>query len=107
MLFTKERGSKLERERWQRWPRRREELVAEKQWQERKQKGKRKVAREKAEHIGRVARLDTLQPGARKEATTILYAIDEDDSENIEESSDNEEYLQAWCLREESENEQW
>ena len=36
-----------------------------------------------------------------------LYAIDEDDSENIEESADNEEDLQAWCLLQESESEQW
>ena len=59
-------------------------------------KGKRKVAREKPEHVGRVARQDTLEPGAGKEATSILYAIDADDSENIEESADNEEDLQAW-----------
>ena len=36
-----------------------------------------------------------------------MYAIDEDDSENIAESVDNEEELQAWCLLEESEHEQW
>ena len=34
-------------------------------------KGKRRVAREKPEHVGRVARHDTLQPGARQEATAI------------------------------------
>ena len=36
-----------------------------------------------------------------------LYAIDEEDSEFVEEATDNEEDLQAWCLLEESENEQW
>ena len=36
-----------------------------------------------------------------------MYAIDEDDSEIVEESTENEEDLQAWCLQEESENEQW
>ena len=36
-----------------------------------------------------------------------MYAIDEDDVENAEESTENEEELQAWCLLEESENEQW
>ena len=36
-----------------------------------------------------------------------MYAIDEDDSENLEEALDNEEDLRAWCLSEESENEQW
>ena len=36
-----------------------------------------------------------------------LYAIDEDDSANVEESAEDEDDLQAWCLLEESENEQW
>ena len=36
-----------------------------------------------------------------------LNAIDEDDSENVEEATDNEEDLQAWCLLEENEDEQW
>ena len=36
-----------------------------------------------------------------------MYAVDEDDGENAEESTENEEDLQAWCLLEESENEQW
>ena len=35
-----------------------------------------------------------------------LYAIDEDDSEIVEEAADNEEVLQLWCSLEESENEQ-
>ena len=33
--------------------------------------------------------------------------MDEDDSENTEESAENEEDLQAWCLLEENEHEQW
>ena len=36
-----------------------------------------------------------------------MYAIEEDDSETVEEATDDEEDLQAWCLLEESENEQW
>ena len=35
-----------------------------------------------------------------------MCAVDEDDGENAEESTKNEEDLQAWCLLEESENEQ-
>ena len=31
-----------------------------------------------------------------------MYAIDEDDSENVKEATDNEEDLLAWCLFEES-----
>ena len=36
-----------------------------------------------------------------------MYAVDEDDGENAEESTENDEDLQAWCLLEESQNEQW
>ena len=43
----------------------------------------------------------------RKGGNKNLFAVDEDDSENVEESAENEEDLQAWCLLEESENEQW
>ena len=43
----------------------------------------------------------------RKGGNKNLYAIDEDDSENVEEPAESEEDLQAWCLLEESENEQW
>ena len=43
----------------------------------------------------------------RKGGNKNLYAVDEDDGENAEESTENEEDLQAWCLLEESENEQW
>ena len=41
-------------------------------------------------------------PWCRKGRNTHLYAMDEDDSENAEESAENEEELQAWCLLEES-----
>ena len=58
-------------------------------------------------HAGRAARQDALQLGAGKEATTNSYAIDEDDSEDVEESAETEEDLQARCQLEESENEQW
>ena len=34
----------------------------------------------------------------RKGSIKNLYAIDEDDSENVEESAADEEDLQAWCL---------
>ena len=36
-----------------------------------------------------------------------MYAVDEDENENIEESVEEEDDLQAWCLLEESESEQW
>ena len=41
----------------------------------------------------------------RKGGNKNLYAMYEDDSENTEESAQNEEDLQAWCILEESENE--
>ena len=43
----------------------------------------------------------------RKGGNENRYAIDEDDSENVEESTENKEDFQSWCLLEESENEQW
>ena len=43
----------------------------------------------------------------RKGGNKHLYAIDEDESENIEETLDSDEEFQAWCLLEQSENEQW
>ena len=70
-------------------------------------KGKRELARDKPEHVGRVARQDTLQLGARKETANICTPSMKMPVKNIEESADNEEDLQAWCLLEESENEQW
>ena len=36
-----------------------------------------------------------------------LARLDEDETENIEETPNNDEELQAWCLLEEPENEQW
>ena len=45
--------------------------------------------------------------GCRKGSNKNLYAIDEGDNENVEESAEDEDDLQAWCLLEESENEQW
>ena len=33
----------------------------------------------------------------QKEGNNSLYAIDEDESENIEEAPDSDEDLQAWC----------
>ena len=42
----------------------------------------------------------------RKGSNKNLYAIDEEDSEHVEEENDSEKDLQAWCLLEESENDQ-
>ena len=70
-------------------------------------KGKRKVAREKLEHVGRVARQDTLQRGVIKKATTNCTLSINVCSEIRQEAVDNDEELQAWCLLEESEHEYW
>ena len=45
--------------------------------------------------------------GCWKGSNKNLYAIDEDENENVEESAEDEDDLQAWCLLEESESEQW
>ena len=71
------------------------------------EKGKRRVAKENPDHVGRAARQDTLQFDVEQWETHILYAVDGDDCENAEESTENEEDVQAWCWLEESENEQW
>ena len=82
-----------------------------KSWQKaaarKEEKGKKRVAKEIPEYVGRAVREDTLLLGAEKGENTHLYAVDEDDGENAEESTENEEDLQAWCLLEGSENEQW
>ena len=36
-----------------------------------------------------------------------MYTIDEDENENVEDTAEDEDDLQAWCLLEESESEQW
>ena len=54
---------------WQRRQGWRKELLAERQRQEKEAKGKRTVAREKPERVGRAARQDTLQLRAGKEET--------------------------------------
>ena len=75
------KGSELERksaprwqrrQRWQRWV---EEPMAEGQWQEKEANGKRKVAKEKPERFGRVARQGKLQRGVEKEATNICTPL--------------------------------
>ena len=82
--------------------------MAEGQWQDRRQRTKGKVARATAAHAGLVATQDTLQLRVQQEAThTHLYAIGGEESGVNEEAFDNEEELQAWCVVEESEHEQW
>ena len=56
-------------------------------------KGKRKVAREKTKHVGLVAKQGHIAAWCRKGDSKILYAIDEDDGEDIEETPDNDEEL--------------
>ena len=74
--------------------------MAEGPWQERKQRARVKVARAIAKRVGLVAK-------KRTHCSVVSYAIDEDDGESIEGTPDNDEELQAWCLLEESEHEQW
>ena len=57
-------------------------------------------------HHSRYGRVSTAA-GCRKGGNKNLYAVDEDENENIEESVEDEDDLQAWCLLEESEIEQW
>ena len=51
------------------------------------EKGKRKVAKENPEQVGRAARQDTLQLGAGKGGNKTFYVLDEDGRENAKEST--------------------
>ena len=64
-----------------------------------------KVAREKTGHVGLVVKQDTLQRGVEREATQMCTPSMK--MKVIEGTLGNDEELQAWCLFEESEHEQW
>ena len=61
-------------------------------------KDKRKEAKEEARACWTSGKTGQFAAWCRKGGNIKLYAIDEDDSENVEETPDNEEDLQAWCL---------
>ena len=71
------------------------------------EKGKKRVAKEIPRTCWTCGKTGHIAAWCRKGGNNKLYAVDEDDGENAEESTENEEDLQAWCLLEESENEQW
>ena len=70
-------------------------------------KGQEEVAQEKRGHVGRAARQKTLQLGARKEATRICTQQMKMTVKTSRELAEDKDDLQAWCLLEENENEQW
>ena len=67
------------------------------------------ASEESASRHGHHSRIGSVLTAAecRKGSNRNLYAMDEDENENVEEVAQVEEDLQAWCLLEESENEQW
>ena len=69
-------------------------------------KGKRKVAREKIEHVTLAVKQHTLQRGVEKAATKTCTPLMKMRVRNNE-TPDNDELLRAWCLLEESVNELW
>ena len=77
-----------------------------KQWQERRQRAE-KGGKGETRTCWTCGKTGHIAAWCRKGSNKNLYAIDEDDSENVEESAEDEDDLQAWCLLEESENEQW
>ena len=79
------KGSELERKRVPRWQRWREETVAEGQWQERRE----------TRACWTCGKTGDIAAWCRKGGNNNLYAIGEDDSENVEELTDNKEDLQA------------
>ena len=75
-------------------------------WKEAK-KGKEKSGKGEARACWTSGKTGHMAAWCRKGGKHNLYAIDEDDSERVEDATDNEEDLLAWCLSEESEHEQW
>ena len=69
--------------------------MTEWQWPERKEaRCKQYVARERTEHVGLVVKQGTLLCGDETAATNT-YTIDEDESEQIEETLDHDDELQV------------
>ena len=99
------KGSELERKRIPRWQRCKSGREA---WQKgsvkKGSKGQEKGGKGETRACWTCGKTGHMLRGVEREK---LVAIDEDDSENVEEATGNEEDLQAWCLSEESENEQW
>ena len=70
-------------------------------------KGKRRVAREKTRTGWTCGKTGDIAAWCRKRGSKHLFAIDEDDSETSKNQLTTKEHLQAWCVLEESETEQW
>ena len=74
-------------------------------------KDKRRVAKVKTGRAGTCGKTGHIAAWSGKGGKKNLYAVDEDDSEDTKEysnrSTESEEDLQAWCILEESESEQW
>ena len=99
-------GQKWNEKGGQRWQGRRKELMGRRQRQERRQRAE-KGGKGESRTCWTCGKAGHIAAWCRKGGNINLYAVDEDDSENVEESTENEEDLQAWCLLEGSENEQW
>ena len=70
-------------------------------------KDKRKAKRERPELVGHCGKTGHTAAWCKKGGMKNMYALDEDDSGSNKESTESEEDLQAWCILEESESEQW
>ena len=84
-------GSELERKRWQRWQRRREETHGRKGSGKKGSKGQDKGGKGETRTCWTCGKTGHIAAWCGKGGRHILYAIGEDDIENIEESADNEE----------------
>ena len=80
--------------------------MAEGQCQERKQRARERGGKGETRACWTRGKTGHNAAWCRKEGKNNLYAIGEDDSENVEGATDNEEDLQVSCLLEESEHEQ-
>ena len=94
------------------WKRKKETKVAkvatmQGPWHERGSKGQVKGGKGESRACWTCGETEHIAAWCRKGGNKILYAIDQDYSENVEETLDNDEELQAWCLSAESVNEHW
>ena len=70
-------------------------------------KGQEKGGKGEARTCWTCGKMGHIAAECKKGNNKNLYAIDEDDNENVDKSTEDEDDLQAWCLLEESQNEQW
>ena len=95
MKVLLQQRSELEREGWQIWQRLRKKTPGRKASGEKGGKGQEKGGKGETRTCWTCGKAGHIAAWCRKGGNENMCAIDEDDSENVEESAENEEDLQA------------